>query len=156
MSEPPIHKVCSAEEAAAVLDYFNGFHDGFMKRIDITSHDEIDEEHGQSCTGVFDVEIDFAHYNYADGEAPFHPHDQIIHAVFGGVQDIFWDFRDGFLGNTILNLSVVPMNRRQGGSTSTETALGLRLARNYYQEEYRRHELRQSQVFTFREATFRE
>lgn len=41
-----------------------GFHDGFMKRIAIVSHDDIDEEYAQSCTGRFDVEIDFAHYNY--------------------------------------------------------------------------------------------
>ncbi len=156
MSEPRIYQVSSPEEAAAAFDYFNGFHDGFMKRIDMISRDAIDEDRGQSCTGLFDVEIDFAHYNYADGDAPFHPHDQIVQAVFRGVQDIFCYFREGFLGNTILNLSVTLMNRRQGGSTTTETALGLQLARNYYLEEFRRFELRQLQLFTFTEATFRE
>ena len=114
------------------------------------------EDHGQSCTGLFDVEIEFAHYNYADGEAPFHPYDQIVHGLFRDVQDVFCDFREGFLGNTILSLSVVPVNRRKGGTTDVETALGLQLARNYYQEHYRRYELRQSQLFTFTEATFRE
>ncbi len=156
MAQPRTFHVSSVEEAAAAFDYFNGFHDGFMKRIDIASRDEIDQDHGQSCTGLFDVEIDFAHYNYADGDAPFHPHDQIVQAVFGGVQDIFCDFREGFLGNTIVNLSVTLMNRRQGASTAIETALGLQLARNYYQEEYRRYELRQSQLFTFTKATFSE
>lgn len=156
MVQPGSFDVSSAEEAAVAFDYFNGFHDGFMKRIDITSRDAIDEDHGQSCSGLFDVDIEFAHYNYADGEAPFHPHNQIVHAVFLDVQDIFGDFREGFLGNTIINLSVVPVNRRRGASTDTETALGLQLARHYYLEEFRRFELRQSQLFTFTSATFRE
>ena len=100
MSELQTFRVSSPEEAATAFDYFNGFHDGFMKRIDIASRDVIDEDHGQSCTGLFDVEIEFAHYNYSDGEAPFHPYNQIVHAVFRDVQDIFCDFREGFLGNT--------------------------------------------------------
>ena len=148
--------VSSAGEAAQALDYFNGFHDGFMKRIAITSHDEIDEDHGQSCTGVFDVEIDFAHYNYPDGNEPFHPYNQIIHARFRKVQDIFCDFSEGFLGNTIIGLSVVPVNRRRGGSDAVEQCLGLRLARHYYLAEHRRYELRESQLFTFTDVTFRE
>ena len=156
MPELQTFRVSSPEEAATAFDYFNGFHDGFMKRIDVASRDVIDEDHGQSCTGLFDVEIEFAHYNYSDGEAPFHPYNQIVHAVFRDAQDIFCDFREGFLGNTILSLSVVPANRRKGGSTDVESALGLQLARNYYQEHYHRYELRQSQLFTFTEATFRE
>ena len=156
MTEPQSFLVSSAAEAAKVLDYFNGFHDGFMKRIQVTSSDGIDEDRGQSCTGLFEVEIDFAHYNYQAGNAPFHPHNQIVHAKFCKVQDIFCDFREGFLGNTIVSLSVAPANRRKGGSTATELCLGLQLARHYYLEEFRRYELRQSQLFTFAEATFRE
>ena len=156
MTKPSILRVLSAAEAAKVFDYFNGFHDGFMKRINIVSSDEIDEDHGQSCTGLFEVEIDFAHYNYPDGSAPFHPHDQIVHARFSRVQDIFCDFREGFLGNTIISLSVVPANRRKGGTTVAEPCLSLQLTRNYYLEEFRRHELRQSQLFTFAKAAFQE
>ena len=144
------------EEAATVLDYFNGFHDGFMKRIAITSSDEIDEDHGQTCTGVFAVEIDLAHYNYEDNDSPFHPYDQIVSATFCEVQDVFCDFREGFLGSTIISLSVAPANRHKGGSSATERCLSLQLARHYHIEEFRRYELRQSQLFTFAEATFRE
>ena len=64
-------RVSSVEEAARALEYYNGFHDGFMKRIVIDSRDEIHADLGQSCTGVFDVEIDFAHYNYRKGAEPF-------------------------------------------------------------------------------------
>ena len=156
MTEPSSFLVSSAAEAAKALDYFNGFHDGFMKRLNIISSDEIDEDRGQSCTGLFEVGIDFAHYNYQDGNAPFHPYNQLVHARFRAVQDIFCDFRDGFLGNTIISLSVAPANRRKGGTTATEPCLGLQLARHYYFEEFRRYELRQSQLFTFAEATFGE
>ena len=55
MTEPQSFLVSSAAEAAKVLDYFNGFHDGFMKRIQVTSSDGIDEDRGQSCTGLFEV-----------------------------------------------------------------------------------------------------
>ena len=71
MTEPSSFLVSSAAEAAKALDYFNGFHDGFMKRINIISSDEIDEDRGQSCTGLFEVGIDFAHYNYQDGTRRF-------------------------------------------------------------------------------------
>ena len=105
---------------------------------------------------MFEVEIDFAHYNYSAGEAPFHPYNQIVQSKFCRVQDLFCDFREGFLGNTIISLSAAPANRRKGGSTAPELCLGLQLARHYYLEEFRRYELRQSQLFTFAEATFRE
>ena len=156
MTEQSSLRISSVDEATKVLDYFNGFHDGFMKRINIISSDEIDEDHGQSCTGLFEVEIDFAHYNYQAGDAPFHPHNQIVHARFSKVQDIFCDFREGFLGNTIISLSVAPANRRKGGTTSAEPCLGLHLTRHFYLEEFRRFEFRESQLFTFAEATFQE
>jgi hypothetical protein len=154
MSELTSFAVSSGETAARALDYFNEFHDGFMKRIVFESHDRIDEDRSQCCTGVFDVEIDFAHYNYAEGAEPFHPHDQIVRAVFRNVRDILVDLRGGFIGNTIISLSITPGQRRKGGATGTEQCLGLHLARHYYLEEHRQYELRESQLFTFTDAMF--
>ena len=38
--EVPVDRVvASPEEAEAVLDYFNGFHNGFIKRLTLISHD---------------------------------------------------------------------------------------------------------------------
>jgi len=54
--------ISSEETAATALDYFNGFHDGFMKRIVFASQDRIEDDLSQTCTGLFDAEIDFAHY----------------------------------------------------------------------------------------------
>jgi hypothetical protein len=146
--------VSSVEEAARVLDYFNGFHDGFIKRFVIESRDEILADRSQSCTGVFDVRIDFAHYNYQQGAEPFHTHDQIVTTRFSNVQDLFCDFREGFLGNTIISLGIAPATRRKSGGTSGEPCLSLRLGRHYFLEEQRRHEFRESELFTFTEATF--
>lgn len=48
----------SAEEA---LDYFNAFHDGFMQTIVLDSADRIEADLSQSCSGLFQVTILFAH-----------------------------------------------------------------------------------------------
>ncbi len=149
-----IFEVSSVDEARAALDYFNGFHDGFMKRISILSQDDIDEEYGQSCTGRFDVEIDFAHYNYRFEDRP--AHDQIVRAVFRDVQNIFCDLSEGYVGNTIQVLYVNAVNRRQGGTTTVESAMVLSLERSFLLEQHRRWESRRTEFFTFSEATFHE
>ena len=144
MKEQKSFTVSSEQSAASMLDYFNGFHDGFMKRIVLTSQDRIEQDLSQACTGLFDVEIDFAHYNYPDGANPFHSHNQIVRAQFRNARDIVADFSHGFIGNTIITLSI----------TQEQGALGLRLGRHYYLETERRHELRESRLFTFTDATF--
>lgn len=156
MREGARFDVSTVEEARAVLEHFNGFHDGFMKRIGIVSQDDMGEDHSQSCTGRFDVEIEFAHYNYGDSVRPLHPANQRVLATFHNVQDLFCDFREGFLGNTINHLSIHLSSRRPGGTMSVETCLALHLARNFYLEAYRRYELRQAQLFTFTHANFQE
>ena len=148
--------VFSEDTAAPALEYFNGFHDGFIQRIAFESQDRVHADLSQSCTGIFDVIIDFAHYNYGNGAEPFHPHDQVVHAEFRNVQDILVDFSEAFLGNTIIRLSIVPASRRKGGQLEREPCLGLLLARHYYVEDQRRYELKESRMFTFTDATFLE
>lgn len=154
MKDGPRFDITSMEEAKSVLDHFNHFHDGFMKRLTLVSQDEMGEDYGQSSTGIFDVEIEFAHYNYAAGTQPLHPPRQRVWATFYNVQDLFCDLREGYLGNAITQLSIHLASRRRGGTTTAETCLALHLARNYYLEEFRRYELRQSPLFTFTHATF--
>ncbi|MBZ5590707.1 MAG: hypothetical protein LAP39_00610 [Acidobacteriia bacterium] len=154
MREQTSFALSSVAEANKILDYFNGFHDGFIRRMVIESRDRINEDLSQTCTGVFEVEIDLAHYNYPAGAEGFHPYSQIVRARFRNVQDILCDFREGFLGNTILSLSVVSANRLRGGETATEPCLCLRLARHFYLAEERRYELRETQLFTFTDAVF--
>jgi hypothetical protein len=154
MSEQITFELSSVEEATKILDYFNGFHDGFIQRMVIESKDRISEDLSQTCTGLFEVEIDLAHYNYAAGTEPFHPYNQIVRARFRNVQDILCDFREGFLGNTILSLSIVAANRLKGGETTTERCLCLHLARHLCLADERRYELRESPLFTFTAAVF--
>ena len=146
----------STEEAAAALDYFNAFHDGFIKRLTLTSHDVIAADLSQVCTGLFDAQMDLAHYNYGDGAAPFRPAGQIVRATFHGVGDIVLDLRAGFIGNTISRFAVYPGRRERFTPVGVEPCLMLRLARNFYLKESDRWELRESDVFSFASATFEE
>ncbi len=156
MSKPASFELASVDDAVRILDYFNGFHDGFIRRMVIESKDSIHQDLSQTCTGVFEVEIEFAHYNYAAGADPFHAYNQIVRARFSNVQDVCCDFGHGFLGNTILGLSVAPANRLEGGGTAAEPCLSLRLARHFYVAEERRYELREARLFTFTSAVFAE
>ena len=60
ISDPFSFAVSSEQTAAGALDSFNGFHDGFMKHIVLSSRDRIEQDLSQTCTGVFDVEIDLS------------------------------------------------------------------------------------------------
>ena len=167
MSERQSFTVASVEDAKKALDYFNGFHDGFMKRIIITSQNDMDMDEDRSenyaaRTGViFDVQIDFAHYNYGYDpsksyeRSPLRPCNQIVHVEFHDVQGLFCDFSEGFLGNDIVELRIHPANRRHGGGSAAQQCLALYLSRHYHLAGYQRTELRESQFFTFTEATFR-
>ncbi len=146
----------SAEEASAAIDVFNGFHDGFMKRIEILSQDRIQSDRSQTCSGEFDVEIDFAHYNYESGGTPLQAYDRLVRTWFQRVQDLYLDLQQGFVGNTIQVLRAHAGNRRVGGSTALEDCICLRLNRQFLFEESRKWETRETQLFTFSAATFTE
>jgi hypothetical protein len=138
--------VTSTETASAMLDVFNGFHDGFMQSIAITSRDRIEDDLSQTCTGAFDVEIAFAHYNYASGDEPFHPYTQVIRGRFSDVRNIRLGLTDEFLGNTIIRLAVQEVEGR----------LELWLGRHAYLDAERRYEFREAPMFSFADATFTE
>jgi len=73
------------EEAAAILAYFNGFHDGFIKQLTLNSYDYFERRGVQACSGRLDLEVVIAHYNYREGEPPA---DQLVHARFTQVRDL--------------------------------------------------------------------
>jgi hypothetical protein len=62
--------VRTPHEAARVLDYFNHFHDGFVRRLALASHDHFPTRSEQACSGHLDLEVTFAHHNYRDGAPP--------------------------------------------------------------------------------------
>jgi hypothetical protein len=98
--------IASMEEAKSVLEHFNQFHDGFIKRITVVSQDEMGEDYSQSSRGIFDIELEFAHYNYTAGAQPLHPARQRVWATFYNVRDLFYDVQEGYEGNTIQHLAI--------------------------------------------------
>src|ERR671917_581753 len=64
------------EEVEAILEYFNGFHDGFIKKLTLSSHDYFERRGVQACSGRLDLDLVIAHYNYRSGEPPAN---QLVH-----------------------------------------------------------------------------
>ena len=56
--------ITNLSEAEAVLDYFNGFHDGFIKQLTLISHDRFEARGVQASSERLTLEITLAHYNY--------------------------------------------------------------------------------------------
>ena len=83
-------RLASAADAGAALDYFNAFHDGFIRELSLRSHDRFEARGAQEISGRLDLEIVFAHYNYREGEPPA---DQLIRARFTRVSTVVADFR---------------------------------------------------------------
>ena len=148
--------VSSADEGRAALDHFNGFHDGFVRRIEILSRDRFEEIGVQTANGVYDVVVDFAHYNYRDGHEPFHPVDQVVEGRFSDVEDIHIDLAREYLGSSIMALYIEEQQRRRNLLPDREDCLALLWGRQGYVEEERRYEFRKERLFTFSQAVFRE
>jgi hypothetical protein len=80
---------CRTGRGTAVVEYFNGFHHGFIRRLSLISHDTFEDRDTHVTTGLLDLEILFAHSNYRDGLPPF---DQHVEARFAGVRDLRMNF----------------------------------------------------------------
>jgi len=108
-----IHRVATAAEAASVLEYFNGFHDGFIKRLMLVSHDYFEARGVQVCSGDLELEITLAHYNYREGEPPA---DQLVRARFTGVRDIRADLGRQAAEWSLMAVHFDPGSRRIEGA----------------------------------------
>jgi hypothetical protein len=89
------------EEAETILDYFNGFHDGFIKQLTLSSYDYFERRGAQVCSGRLDLELVIAHYNYRDGEPPAN---QAVHARFTHVRHLHTDMPGGAAEWSIMNV----------------------------------------------------
>jgi hypothetical protein len=83
------HIISNLSEAETVLDYFNGFHDGFIKQLAIVSHDRFEARGVQASYEKLTLEITMAHYNYQQDTKPV---DQLIKASFFEVMNLSIDF----------------------------------------------------------------
>jgi hypothetical protein len=82
-------EIGSVADAEAALRYFNGFHDGFIRELTLTSQDRFRARGVHEMSGRLDLLIRFAHYNYREGEPPA---DQVVEARFLEVRDLVADF----------------------------------------------------------------
>jgi hypothetical protein len=144
-------QVRSVDEGVEAMEYFNASHDGFIKRFLIMSQDYFLPDKSQMCTGSFNAELDFAHYNYREGQPP---PNQLIRAVFIEVQDALCDFRDALHSLPITKLEVVGGTRVSGNSTEPEPCLVLHVTNKLLQDG--QWVPRTYQMFTFKEAVFSE
>ena len=100
--------VIESEQAAAeILEYFNAFHDGFIKRIIIESQDLFSERlkgdfmsRSQTVTGEFNLKIDIAHYNYGAGETPAN---RGVCLLFDDFSDFLLELKPGLNEDWIIN-----------------------------------------------------
>ena len=145
-----ILSVRTIKDAESILDYFNGFHDGFIKQLTLKSQDEFKDWGHQLCTGELSLEIVFAHYNYAAGERP---HTQLVEAEFRQVKELSINFSGQSHEWSILNVLVRESTRiREDGSG--EPCFRMVLLQNHLEgDKWQPHE---DLVFTFLEAAFYE
>ena len=143
--------VTSSDEAKAVLDYYNGFHDGFIKRLSIISHDSFEELHVQSSAQRLDLKITFGHHNYQRGNRPA---GQLITAKFHAVMDISISF-SGLLHEWSIYELFIASTCRTLEDHRSEPCLNALLLQSRLTEERRwlRHE---DLLFTFSHAEFDE
>lgn len=137
------------EDAESILDYFNGFHDGFIKQLILKSQDEFKEWGHQLCTGNLSLEIIFAHYNYATGTRP---HTQIIEARFDKVKDLSIKFSGKSHEWSIINVLITKVTRTSVDG-SIEPCFRAVLLQNRLDEDQEWHTHKDLE-FTFSEATF--
>lgn len=139
----------TAEEAAAILEYFNGFHDGFIKQLTLNSFDYFESRGVQACSGRLDLELVIAHYNYRNGEPPAN---QVVHARFTHVRDLQAGMPGRAAEWTIMNVHIEAGVRHS--DLAEEPCFYARLLHNRLDEGRWVHH--QALGFSFREAEFYE
>ena len=103
-------------DAAAALDYFNAFHDGFIRELALHSHDRFEARGVHTMSGRLDLELVFAHYNYGRGEPPA---DQLVRGRFARVSELVADFPLSHAEWSI-DLVTIEAGSRQGGGRAED------------------------------------
>ncbi len=141
--------VTTLEEAKAALDYFNGFHDGFIKTLSVISHDVFEARGVQASSARLDLEIIFAHYNYQQDTRPA---DQRITARFFEVMDLSVDFSGQLHEWSVYEMFIADARRvLEEGREEACLKAALVQSRLMDNREWQRHE---DVSFTFRRAEF--
>jgi hypothetical protein len=155
-----IYSIENARHAEAVLERFNYFHDGFIKRVELLSHDRFEQngpaytDRAHICTGSFEVILEIAHYNYGPGDQPYN---RLIKCRFEDVQGFLLDLRTHQLHDwPITRVDIAEVGRsRMGVPGRSEQALEVRLVRPRLVDGSR-WESQEHTLFSFARAEFEE
>jgi len=152
-----MQKVGSEKEAKAVIEYFNGFHDGFLKRVLLVCNDTFEKEGpdewniAHQLTGDFDCILEVAHYNYGNRIQPL---SRIVRCTFKGVHEFCLDLHgvaahEWPIKNTYME--TVDWEHEHGNSKQclSLSFLWSKLIENQWSD-------RKAQILLFTEATFEE
>lgn len=145
-SEP--RTITTLEEATAALEFFNYFHDGFVRSITVTSADKFESGTDQILTGELTVELAIMHYNYGGA---LQPSDNPIVATFDEVKGLTADITGRDTDWSISELSITESTRALD-SGGTEPCLRAALTQSRLDEngEWTTND---DLAFTFRQAT---
>ena len=145
-----IRKLKTIEDAVSIVDYFNGFHDSFIKQLTLKSPNEFKDWGHQLCTGNLSLEIILAHYNYAAGERP---HTQLVAAEFRQVKDLSINFSGQSHEWSILNVLITESARTREDGSNESCFKAVFLQNRLESNEWKPNE---DLAFTFAEGAFRE
>ncbi len=143
--------VVSESDAHVVEERFNGFHDAFFSRIEISSADKFQDDGSHLHTGELTLILEIRHNNY---DAAGRGGGRIVRGTFQGVRDIAFTFRGRIVEWNIYALSFHAAMRisEYGGS---EPCLQARLVTSSYEPETGWGQVR-NDIFTFKIGSFEE
>ncbi len=136
-------EVATGDQARETTELFNAFHDGFIRRLTILSHDVFEDIASHRVTGPLDLEIEFAHYNYNWGEPPA---ERRIQARFTGVRNLLIAFTGSEPDWPITNFE---MDEVDGGGSCEARLLQPRYADGEWSHA-------EAMSFSFESSVFRE
>lgn len=150
-----------AGDAKKILDYFNHFHDGFIKKFSVTSRDRFtavksSEARTRSIRHTLGegywVRIDFAHHNYRPGGGDAR---RIVRATFLNAKDIIFDLtlpNGSSNSRDIANVEILPASAEKPKGKST---MALFITWNVVLPDRKWHTFR-NRILCFEQAIFDE
>jgi len=143
--------IVSESDAHIIEERFNGFHDAFFSRIEISSTDKFQEDGSHLVTGELTLILEIWHNNY---DVAARGRGRIVRGTFQGVRDIALIFRGHAVEWSIYALSFHAAMRVSEYGDS-EACLQARLVTSVYEPETGWRQIG-NDIFTFKIGSFEE
>ncbi len=142
--------VTDVQSGTAAVEYFNAFHDGFVKELRFSSRDRFPERGVHTTEGLPDLEVTFAHYNY---ERDTRPADQLVRATFRGVMNLTTDLTGLGTESAVKYVAIEDATRRRDDGSEEPCLRAVVVAARLADGDWTEVE---SIRFTFEHATIEE